>query len=264
MKILMSLCLMLCQGNLFIDEAVILYIANVFDCFFCIYGCLLNTECRIGALFFQDVYSGDFLEIEVIKDAENSRRLFFDDKTLPERCKEKGKIEDVHGNDSSLKICHQEYLTNPLKKLPSDSFHVVILSLVLSYLPTPRQRMDCCIKANRLLSENGLLLLIESDSAHQNRNCQQMVAWKMALESIGFARYRYQKLVHLQCMAFRKTACVDQLINQVELTHNYDVMFIPQDFHEEKCDFEQKNVTERTSDQNKEVCDIFSTLPHCI
>ena len=144
-----------------------------------------------------------------------------------------------------------------LKFLQSESFDVVVLSLVLSYLPTRQQRWDCCVKAYRLLCDNGLLLLIESDSAHQHRNAHQIKAWKSALQSIGFIRYRYEKLTHLHCMAFRKMANLKSMsIDKSEL------MFIPQDLHDESD--EETGFTARTDEQDRQISDLFKLLPDSI
>ena len=159
---------------------------------------------------------------------------------------------------------YKEYLENPLRRLPRESFDVLVFSLVLSYLPTQKQRWDCCVKANRLLQDNGLLILIESDSAHQNRNAHQIQAWKHALLGIGFVRYRYSKLTHLHCMAFRKKTNVDFLIKQSKFTDNSTLMFIPQDFHEELDETEEGTFSIRTDEENKEICDMFHLLPESI
>ena len=166
---------------------------------------------------------------------------------------------------STSNVCgvdiHKSYLENPLKKLPSESFDVLVFSLVLSYLPTQKQRWDCCVKANRLLRDNGLLILIESDSAHQHRNAHQIRAWKRALVSIGFVRYRYEKLTHLHCMAFRKQRKIEFLIKKSQFVDNSRLMFIPQDFHEEADENEQATFSTRTDEQDEQICQFFNLLP---
>jgi len=51
-----------------------------------------------------------------------------------------------------------------------------------------------------------LLLIVTPDSRQQHRNGRFTRDWRKAIESIGFARCRYEKLQHLHCMAFRKLA----------------------------------------------------------
>ena len=170
----------------------------------------------------------------------------------------------LSNSNAHLLDIHKSYLENPLKKLPSESFDVLVFSLVLSYLPTQKQRWDCCVKANRLLCDNGLLILIESDSAHQQRNAHQIRAWKRALESIGFARYRYEKLTHLHCMAFRKKRKIESLIKKSQFVDNSLLMFIPQDFHEEESMNEQVTSSIRTNEQDKQICQFFNLLPESV
>ncbi|XP_065066744.1 S-adenosylmethionine sensor upstream of mTORC1-like isoform X2 [Rhopilema esculentum] len=144
-----------------------------------------------------------------------------------------------------------------IEELPASSFDIVVLSLVLSYLPSPRQRWFSCIQANKLLHMHGLLCIIEPDSAHQNRNAHQIRAWKDALAHLGFVRYRYEKLPHLHCMAFRKTK---EVFVVHEIPDKSDLMFIPQDFQdedqEETCSNENRN-----EDQDKEISNLFEALP---
>merc|ERR1711884_465996 len=49
-----------------------------------------------------------------------------------------------------------------LHSLPERSFHGVLLSMVLSYLPTVDMRLEMLRKARHCLVDDGLLLLIES------------------------------------------------------------------------------------------------------
>jgi 25S rRNA (adenine2142-N1)-methyltransferase len=53
-----------------------------------------------------------------------------------------------------------------VEALPAQAFDVVIFSLLLSYMPSPRQRFACCAKARQVLKTNGLLLIITPDSNH--------------------------------------------------------------------------------------------------
>ncbi|KAH9496363.1 25S rRNA (adenine2142-N1)-methyltransferase [Bulinus truncatus] len=100
-------------------------------------------------------------------------------------------------------------LSSPITHLPQSSFHVVVFSLLLEYMPSSLQRWQCCVRAHELLTANGLLLIITPDSHSQHRNAPMMKSWKLALENLGFLRWKYEKKEHVHCMAFRK---VEELI----------------------------------------------------
>jgi len=110
------------------------------------------------------------------------------------------------------------------------TFDVVVFSLLLSYFPSPQQRLKCCINAYHCLHLHGILLIITPDSSHQNKHVAMMKSWKKALELIGFTRFKYEKLDHLHCMAYRKSkddSVLDNLFDKLS-----DAFFIPQDFQE--------------------------------
>ena len=113
-------------------------------------------------------------------------------------------------------------------KLFSNVFDIVVFSLLLSYFPSPSQRLKCCVNAHNTLKLHGLLLIITPDSSHQNRHTAMMKAWKYVLESIGFRRYKYEKLQHLHCMAYRKSSAV-LLCPTEDLSEK---MYIPQDLQD--------------------------------
>ncbi|OXB61963.1 hypothetical protein ASZ78_014860 [Callipepla squamata] len=120
-------------------------------------------------------------------------------------------------------------LKNPIDSLPGELFHVVVFSLLLSYFPSPYQRWICCKKAHELLVLNGLLLVITPDSSHQNRRAMMMKSWKIAIESLGFKRFKYSKFSHMHLMAFRKTSL--QTTSDL-VSRNYPgMLYIPQDFN---------------------------------
>ena len=163
-------------------------------------------------------------------------------------------------DSANIKKTLTSYLTDPIIALPGNYFDTIVFSLLLSYLPTPKQRWDCCVKANELLRQNGLLMLIESDSAHQNRNAHQIRAWKDALTGIGFVRYKYEKLAHLHCMAFRKVNDIkDHVSDNSRLSDNSEMMFIPQDFHDEE---EKVKPEDRSEVQDLEMAELMTILPN--
>ncbi|XP_051548891.1 S-adenosylmethionine sensor upstream of mTORC1-like isoform X1 [Myxocyprinus asiaticus] len=122
-----------------------------------------------------------------------------------------------------------QQLHSPIEALPGQLFHVVVFSLLLSYFPSPYQRWLCCKKAHELLTLNGLLLIITPDSSHQGRHALMMRSWRVAVESLGFKRYKYVKYSHMHLIAFRK---VSSTTSSDLVSRNYpEMLYIPQDFH---------------------------------
>ena len=60
------------------------------------------------------------------------------------------------------------------------------------------------MNAHKLLKYNGILIIITPDSHRQHRNARLIRDWKIALETVGFKKWRYVKLEHLHCLVFRK------------------------------------------------------------
>lgn len=137
-----------------------------------------------------------------------------------------------------------------------EKYDVVVLSLVLEYLPSAKQRTVFCYKSWQLLQENGLCIIITPDSKSVNHNAHMMKSWKLAMEKLGFLRIKYEKLQHIHCMAFRK------LKNKAEVSdweYISELLYIPQDFvlYTEK----EETVVERTEQENSQIYSIFSELP---
>ena len=157
------------------------------------------------------------------------------------------------------KIVHLEsFLTEgkQVKILPSELFHVVVFSLLLSYFPSAVQRWKCCYKAHKLLRPNGLLLIITPDSSHQNKNAAMMKSWKTGIESLGFVRWKYEKQIHLHCMAFRKVAPCHSCNRS---NGDAEMMYIPQDFQEEEDD--GTYASWQGEDDESVIMECFSELP---
>ncbi|KAG7454713.1 hypothetical protein MATL_G00262690 [Megalops atlanticus] len=133
-----------------------------------------------------------------------------------------------------------QQLRSPIDALPAELFNVVVFSLLLSYFPSPYQRWICCKKAHELLTLHGLLLIITPDSSHQNRHAPMMKSWRVAVESLGFKRYKYVKFSHMHLIAFRKASL--QTSSDL-VSRNYpEMLYIPQDFNgaEEEEDEEER------------------------
>lgn len=119
--------------------------------------------------------------------------------------------------------------------LASSSFDVVIFSLLLEYMPTSEQRLICCRKAYECLDTEGILIVITPDSKHVGANAKYMKNWRYTLALMGFSRIKYEKLVHITCMVFRKALYKGVTVRWADI-HKEDYMtndlFIPQDFNE--------------------------------
>lgn len=122
-----------------------------------------------------------------------------------------------------------------ISKLGQKSYDVIVFSLLLEYLPTSEQRIQCCEKAFQLLRDEGVLCIITPDSKHAGINAKFMKTWRYAMAQMGFQRMKIEKLDHITCMAFRK--CLDpEVSRRWARMHKEDYMDykieIPQDFNE--------------------------------
>ncbi|KAM3832359.1 S-adenosylmethionine sensor upstream of mTORC1 isoform 1-T1 [Vipera latastei] len=151
-------------------------------------------------------------------------------------------------------------LKNPIDSLPGELFHVVVFSLLLSYFPSPYQRWICCKKAHELLVLNGLLLIITPDSSHQNRHAMMMKSWKIAIESLGFKRFKYSKFSHMHLMAFRK---ISLKTTSDLVSRNYPgMLYIPQDFNTvEEEEFSNNSCYIRSDVEDEQLAFSFMELP---
>ncbi|XP_060080978.1 S-adenosylmethionine sensor upstream of mTORC1-like [Ylistrum balloti] len=154
-----------------------------------------------------------------------------------------------------------ENLPDLVSQLPRQSFHVVVFSLLLEYLPSTIQRWTCCCNAHQLLAGNGLLVVVTPDSHKQHRNAAMLKSWRLAIESIGFVRWRYVKLDHIHCLAFRKLHFGEVRDKEVA-TASPDMLYIPQDFHEEDEDKVVEAVV-RTDEDSENISKTFEELPAC-
>ncbi|XP_036731494.2 S-adenosylmethionine sensor upstream of mTORC1 [Manis pentadactyla] len=151
-------------------------------------------------------------------------------------------------------------LKNPIDSLPGELFHVVVFSLLLSYFPSPYQRWICCKKAHELLVLNGLLLIITPDSSHQNRHAMMMKSWKIAIESLGFKRFKYSKFSHMHLMAFRK---ISLKTTSDLVSRNYPgMLYIPQDFNSiEDEEYSNPSCYVRSDTEDEQLAYGFTELP---
>lgn len=170
----------------------------------------------------------------------------------------KSNLADSPLVDKTKVVYLESFLTEgkQVKILPSELFHVVVFSLLLSYFPSAEQRWKCCCNAHRLLRPNGLLLIITPDSSHQNKNAAMMKSWKAGIESLGFVRWKYEKQTHLHCMAFRKVAPCHSCNRG---NGNAEMMCIPQDFQEDEDD--SSLVSWQREEDESVILQCFGELP---
>lgn len=142
---------------------------------------------------------------------------------------------------------YTEVNSDEVKKLGRNSFHVIVFSLLLEYLPNPELRLLCCQRAYNLLIHEGLLLIITPDSKHVGANAKLMKSWRFILAKLGLTRICYIKLQHIHCMAFRKSLSNKTAERWAELHQSesfYEEIFIPQDFNSTESHISsEKNVS---------------------
>lgn len=154
-----------------------------------------------------------------------------------------------------------------IHQLSANSFDAVVFSLLLEYLPCPKQRYVCCRNAYNVLKNSGILIIVSPDSKHVGANAKLMKSWRYTLSKLGFMRVKYEKLRHIHCLVFRKCVCKDVAIRWADLQHfskddkkyisEIDI-FIPQDF--QTICFKGKQ--EKLDEYNEtDLVSIFSELP---
>jgi len=145
-------------------------------------------------------------------------------------------------NDSNTSHC-------TLLQLPKSSYDVALMSLVLSYLPNPKMRMDMIRKARCLLkssspnpSYNSLLVIVEKESIFKHSssingiekglNMTLLADWKQAIVEEGFTLLRYNKLSSddgRKCHVF-VFKYASKETNVIDTSGNDNKLYIKQDF----------------------------------
>jgi len=96
-----------------------------------------------------------------------------------------------------------------LRFLPRNAAGAVVMSLVLSYVPTPRQRGEMVRRARKVLMDDGRgVLLIVTPHSTDKGHCAHkalpvLKEWRASIESMGFERVRYERMRSVHCLAFR-------------------------------------------------------------
>lgn len=157
-----------------------------------------------------------------------------------------------------------------VSSLPVNHFHVVIFCLLLEYLPSSAQRIECCQKAYTMLKTHGILIIITPDSSHEMKNSRQIKNWRWTLAKIGLQRVKVEKLKNLTCMAFRK--CLNLEVSRRWADQHYEdhmkfKLEIPQD--QNKYEVNEDAVEEFDVDVMSELpgvwmrCCAISTPSYC-
>ena len=138
---------------------------------------------------------------------------------------------------------------NEIDQLEENGFDVVVFCLFLEYLPSPRLRHKACVRAKKLLKDNGLLLIVTPDSSKNHaKNETQMKSWRLAMANLGLLRIYIEKQRHLRCLGFVKVdkfrfadICAEESSKlKAKLSEDstnsdhpemdeYDLLYIPQD-----------------------------------
>lgn len=155
-----------------------------------------------------------------------------------------------------------------LCQLAVNSFNVVVFSLLLEYLPCPKQRYICCKNAYYVLKSGGVLIIVSPDSKHIGANAKLMKSWRYTLSKLGFMRIKYEKLRHIHCLMLMKCACKNVATRWAELqsfsknSNKYisdNKIFIPQDFQSVSSDEKQENT--KCEHDESDLMNTFSELP---
>ncbi|CAL4240748.1 unnamed protein product, partial [Meganyctiphanes norvegica] len=99
--------------------------------------------------------------------------------------------------------------SSSITSAPGQYFDVIIFSLLLHDISSPRQRLFACKKAYSLLKTGGILCIITPDE-NTNESKHICKLWKISLGFLGFSRIKYER-IRLEfayfAMTFRKGIC---------------------------------------------------------
>lgn len=100
------------------------------------------------------------------------------------------KIEDTHGQSAAATF--ELNSAGELRSLRCGAFDAVVLSLVLSFLPTPKMRREMLDRARRCLHSSGSLFVVEKASLCRDGRAKAAVEeFQESLEAPGFRCQKY-------------------------------------------------------------------------
>ena len=114
---------------------------------------------------------------------------------------------------------HADVPAGSLVRLPAGAADAVVMSLVLSYLPQPRQRAAMVAQARRVLqsaspTRRGLLLIVDTMAVDRKartwREQTNLHRWVDAIEQLGFVFLRHQTLCRTHALAFATAPLSDE------------------------------------------------------
>ena len=118
-------------------------------------------------------------------------------------------------------VPHADVRAGSLVRMPAGAADVVVMSLVLSYLPQPRQRAAMVAQARRVLqsaspTRRGLLLLVDTMAidrkARRWSEQTNLHQWVEAIEGLGFVFVRHQTLCRTHALAFATVPMSDEAL----------------------------------------------------
>ena len=126
---------------------------------------------------------------------------------------------------------HARFPAGTLVRMPAAEADVVVMSLVLTYLPQPRQRAAMVAQARQLLHapppRRRLLLLVDTPAidvrARSWKQQHNLHRWVEAVESLGFVFLRHQLLERSHGLAFATAPLTDD-----ELDARLDEAVLPE------------------------------------
>lgn len=162
------------------------------------------------------------------------------------------------GTSTEIPQCSRSQ-SQSIDQLGRNSFHVIVFSLLLEYLPTSEQRLECCERAYELLQNEGVLCIITPDSKHLNVNAKLMKTWRYALAQLGFSRIKIEKLEHITCMVFRK--CYDpEIARRWARMHKESYMEYKMEIPQDLTDATRGSDDDMEEEENEEEAEIPDNL----
>ena len=138
------------------------------------------------------VYSCDFLSIDIFSREEGSSRV--------------RKRSDVgHYGETD-----EREWSYAIDSFPCALYDVVIMTLVVTFLPSEELRGQMVGNARALLKRNGLLLLVDSASINKDRRgsgraTRALSKWRASLEQASLKFEKHERLQGVHALAFRAT-----------------------------------------------------------
>jgi len=145
----------------------------------------------------EDVYQCDFLKVKV------------GDSTIIHP-PTKGSHEPP-ANDPAYELPKTSLNVSKVSQLKKEHYDVVIFSYLLSYLPLPAIRRDCCAKAYELLKPGGILVIMSPDPEVTSDNAFIFMCWRVTLARLGFHKVLYKKCDYFHGNVYRKALCKEVL-----------------------------------------------------